>query len=318
MRPPCEIVTQVLLPLVRGLVAQKLTSEMTQKEAAAKMGVSQPTVSSYLKSLKKMETSAFAEYLDNPAVQTLIGKITTQIMNDEPLTTTINSFCSTCVSLRISGATCREHFIQLPDLLHNCRAYLPIAETHVIEERQKVLLDLEKALTLINENPSFVKLLPEVRANLCQSIPHPENINDVAAIPGRITKIRGKAKALLPPEFSVSKHTAKLLLVLKDIQPQLHSAIGIIYNEEIDSAFDQLQIPYQKFSNEFFTTLLTEETCSKTVTKTFINWVIEATQTQSFICIINKGGIGIEPISYLFGINAIELVKKLLQVSASI
>jgi hypothetical protein len=251
LRPPCEIVTQSFLPLIRGLVARKLKASMTQEEIAAKMGVSQPTISSYLKSLVKFEQSN-NEYLAHPKIEQLVTNISQMIKEDASPEKVIRAICTVCIEFRISGVTCREHYTNFSSLQKGCQGCLPFLETKILEERKKVLSLLNKAISKIESSSTFVKLLPQVLTNLCQSISEPKTIDDVAAIPGRITKIRKKARVLLPPEFGVSNYTATILLTVNSIVPQIKSAMGFIYNKDIYAILQRLSLSVIQVQNQQF------------------------------------------------------------------
>ncbi|MBD3190700.1 MAG: hypothetical protein GF308_08645 [Candidatus Heimdallarchaeota archaeon] len=308
LRPPCEIITQLLLPLVRGMVAKELTSQMTQQQAAKKMGVSQPAVSGYLKSLKKAEENE--AYFNNETIQDLAHTITQMVIADKSPEQIIKTFCSTCVSLRIGGLTCRQHIANYPALKPGCQGCLPISEKTHIASRKSVLNELEKAISIIEEEPAFTKIMPEVRINLCQCIENPKSIDDVAAIPGRVIKIRERARAILPPEFGVSEHTAKILITINNTLPRIRSAICITYNEELTTIFSDLGIKKILLSHEDFHSKFTQNALQKdSAFSSFIKSISKELDDHSVFAIINKGGMGIEPITYLFGHSAIHIAK---------
>lgn len=308
MRPPCEIITQLLLPLVRGMVAKELTSQMTQQEVAKKMGVSQPAVSGYLKSLKKVKENE--AYFDNDTIQELAHTITQMVMDDDSPEQIIKTFCSTCVSLRIGGLTCRQHIANYPALKPGCQGCLPITEKAHISSRKSVLNELEKAINIIEEEPAFIRIMPEVRINLCKCIEKPTSIDDVAAIPGRVIKIRGRARALLPPEFGVSEHTAKILIRINRILPSIRSAICITYNNRFPAIFSALDIKKLMLSHEIFQSLFFQQTVpNNSKISAFLGDISKELDEELVFAIINKGGMGIEPITYLFGSSSILITQ---------
>ena len=309
MRPPCEIVTQTLLPLIRGLVAQELIQTMTQQEVAEKMGLSQPTISSYLKSLKKLQIEGEEEYLENESIKQLVQEIIQEIISDSSSEDIIRSICSTCVSLRIGGLTCRKHISLFPCVDAGCQGCLPLIEKTVVDDRRVIIEELKEVAKLVEKDEEFVKLIPQVLMNVCQCIPNAATIDDVAAFPGRITKVRGKTRALLPPEFGVSEHMAKILIQVNQLNSLVCSTVCMIYNTKILSILDQKSIPMLKLSNDEFLKTFHLEELSKTIGSEAVKAFFISGKEKGIFAIVNEGGIGIEPITYLFATNTLKLIK---------
>ncbi|NHK29963.1 MAG: winged helix-turn-helix transcriptional regulator [Asgard group archaeon] len=308
MRPPCEIVAQELLPLIRGYIAHDLNKRMTQQEVAERMGISQPTVSSYLKSFTRLQESG-ETYLENESVKNLVIKISQMVQTNQSAEEIIRNICSTCVSLRVSGETCRKHIASYPKISQGCAGCLPVADRTLVDNRQEVLRQLDDAVNIIENNLDFAKIMPQVRINICQSIGNPDTIDDVAAIPGRMTMVRGRVRALLPPEFGVSQHTAKLLMKLNSINQQMQSIICIKYNEEIFAIIKQLNLEFKMLSNEIFNKIenLSREDLKKE--NTDLLSFLEKLGNETVSAIINQGAMGIEPIVYLVSNSVKNLVR---------
>jgi predicted fused transcriptional regulator/phosphomethylpyrimidine kinase/predicted transcriptional regulator len=309
LRPPCEIVTQTLLPLIRGLVAQELIQSMTQQEVAEKMGLSQPTISSYLKSLKKLQEKGEEEYLENESIKKLVLEITQEIINDSSSEEIIRSICSTCVSLRIGGLTCRKHISLFPGVDAGCQGCLPLVDKAIVDKRRVIIEELKEVANLVENDDDFVKLIPQVLMNVCQCIPDATTIDDVAAFPGRITKVRGKTRALLSPEFGVSEHMAKILIRINQLNSSICSTICTIYNPKIITILVQKNIPILKLSNEEFLKAFSLDNLTQPMTSQEIKSHIASTKDKEIFVIVNQGGIGIEPITYLFAKNSQDLIK---------
>ncbi|HUT82964.1 MAG TPA: thiamine-phosphate synthase family protein [Candidatus Bathyarchaeia archaeon] len=293
MRPPCEIIAQNLLPLIRGYVAFDLTQKMTQQDVAERMGVSQPTVSSYLKSFSTLKERGGEEYLENDSVKKLASNISSMIETNQPAEKIIHSICSTCISLRIGGLTCRKHLASYSSISQGCSGCLPVTDKGVIDVRQNILRQLDEAVSQIENNPLFGKLIPQVMSNICLCIPNPLTIDDVAAIPGRITKVRERVRALLPPEFGVSDHMAKILLTLNKNNPIIVSLICILYNESVLEAIDNLNLMQISLDNEQFKHFIDQQ-------ETKSLEIIGQMSPSEIGVLIHHGALGIEPIVYLF------------------
>lgn len=78
-----DILSQEILPGARALIAKKLIeSGLSQKQAAAKMGVSQPAISQYKRDLRGSRSEVFkgnpklAEHINSIAARLATGEIT--------------------------------------------------------------------------------------------------------------------------------------------------------------------------------------------------------------------------------------------------
>ncbi|MCK5234175.1 MAG: hypothetical protein KAJ91_05135, partial [Candidatus Aenigmarchaeota archaeon] len=121
MRPFCEIMVQDIFPTVRALIAKELTCNLghTQREAAARMGVTQPAISQYGKELRGRK----AEILEaDKRVQDSIkdaARTLTQVSSPYEVST----MCNICKEIRGSGAICGLHKAGIPEL-KNCTVCL--------------------------------------------------------------------------------------------------------------------------------------------------------------------------------------------------
>lgn len=91
-------------------------------------------------------------------------------------------------------------------------------------------------MRLIEENADLIgNYIPEVQSNLGYALPafYARDLNDVAAIPGRIIKYMGKAKPSGPPTFGVSSHVASYILTAMKYDPEVRSAMNIKYDDRV-------------------------------------------------------------------------------------
>ena len=106
-------------------------------------------------------------------------------------------------------------------------------------QRYEILKELERALERIESNEKYVKLVPEVGMNIALASSYAVDKNDIAAIPGRIRKAKGKARACCYPDFGASHHLASYILMARQYDKDIRAAINIKYDEEI---LDKLRI----------------------------------------------------------------------------
>lgn len=102
MIPPCEIMTQEFFPAVRSIIAKELTSTLgySQKEAAEAMGITQPAVSQYLKSIRG--NKKVMELSRNVKVMLVIKEVAKELYK-LPKKEKIKKMCEICKAIRESG-----------------------------------------------------------------------------------------------------------------------------------------------------------------------------------------------------------------------
>ncbi|MFW9800947.1 MAG: thiamine-phosphate synthase family protein [Candidatus Thorarchaeota archaeon] len=299
MRPPCEMVQREFLPHVRASLASKLAgANMSQSDIARRMSITQAAVSKYL------SQESTQGQLSEP-IGALADRLSTGILNgastDDEL---VREICSTCMSLRIGSTICTMHREKVPSLgelnCQICTGLLGGTET-TFTGRAQILQDMQEALKLLEGAEGFPRVMPQVRANLVACDESARSLADVAAFPGRITVVGNRAKALTVPQFGASRHTATLLLWARGIWPRIRSCLGISGKDEV------LQVAQRKG----LLTIRLDEPASNP--DEISDAAGKATQgldsDSSTIGIHVPGGVGIEPILYLFGPSATSLSK---------
>lgn len=92
------------------------------------------------------------------------------------------------------------------------------------------IANIKRALTIIENSNDIAELMPEVRSNLVMAKGNAENVNEVAGVPGRITTVKGKAKAFTEPDWGASNHMARLVLEVMKHDSHIRSAINLRYD----------------------------------------------------------------------------------------
>ena len=107
---------------------------------------------------------------------------------------------------------------------------------HVLlwKEREKVLRELQEALERLRRHP-VGGLIPEVRSNLCYGLPGALDLEEIAAVPGRISQVGKWLSICHDPAFGASRHMARVVLAAMRMDPQIRSAMNIRYSEEMVS-----------------------------------------------------------------------------------
>lgn len=122
MKPLCEMMSLEVLPGVRAIIANLLISKygLTQKQAAERMGTTQPAISQY-----RREHRGRAKLLKrDPNFMDVINSITKRIASGELSPNQAGlEFCEVCKYMRSSGLACEIHRNMYPGL-ENCRVCL--------------------------------------------------------------------------------------------------------------------------------------------------------------------------------------------------
>lgn len=313
MRPPCEIATRSLLPVLRALVAQELMSThgWMQNQIATRLGVTQPAVSGYLALLDKGIIRKFdVEDLRGVAKSIAAGFASGELTSSEA----VSRVCEWCVKSKCLGIVCALHKQNVPELSKEaCEICLRLYSRGIkpVDDRYEVLMDIRRAVSVLEESEEFPKVMPEVRVNIVAAIPDAKTISDVAGIPGRIAKVRGRIKAFMEPEFGVSVHMATVLLTVMKNDKKIKAATNVKYDVFVEEAakklgfsvseFDRAELPKEAPEGIPQITRSVEKAIKK------IGIVPDV--------IIDRGRYGIEPMAYIFGTSAVNAVKKAVQIA---
>ena len=100
-------------------------------------------------------------------------------------------------------------------------------------EAGAVLGNLVEALNMLENCPEFTALIPEVRVNLAYALREAQVSQDVAAVEGRITSVRGFPHASGMPTWGASDHLARRLLEVRKYDPEINAVINFKCNQQI-------------------------------------------------------------------------------------
>ena len=94
------------------------------------------------------------------------------------------------------------------------------------EQEEKILGNLVRAVHVLHNCPEFARLMPEVRVNLVFALPQARTPEEVAAIDGRITVVRGLPHASGMPRWGASDHMARLVIEVRKYEPSINAGIN--------------------------------------------------------------------------------------------
>lgn len=307
MMPPCEMMAKSFLPAVRGLVVYEFYSKgYSQLRIASFLGLSQSAVSQILSKPRNTYIRSLLDMgLIADEIESLV-KLVTRDLPDDPIraTLTLYSFWMDALS---RGVFCNYHRRTYP-MLSTCEICLHKKLEIPDTEKTQILARLEKAVKMIEEARYFVNVMPQVAVNIVESSKDAKTIEDVAGIPGRIVVLRDRPKAVSRPEFGGSKHLAKVLLAVKKNVPNVNSVSSLKLDEIVEEAVRSLELKYSETSKNLVD--------GKNMEEIVIESISEAFKKSGFLDVVfDRGGYGIEPITYVFGEDSIKVVEKALKIA---
>ncbi|MEM0216498.1 MAG: bifunctional hydroxymethylpyrimidine kinase/phosphomethylpyrimidine kinase [Candidatus Bathyarchaeia archaeon] len=188
----------------------------------------------------------------------------------------------------------------------------PMANLYREAARHQVLKNLEEAKKLIEASPNIVELIPEVGMNIAMATPYASEVDDIAAIDGRIVRTTLGAKASGCPKFGCSRHLAKYLIEILKHDQRKRAAANIKYSEDILKLLERRGLTISFYDR------LKEPNDIKRVEGMSIPWgVKEAIMKvgKPPDVIYHKGDVGKEPMIVLFGSDATSIARLILEIA---
>lgn len=296
MQPPDELMTQVFLPSMRQLVALKLRSEgLSQSKIASMLGTTQASVSLYLSSgAKKSYDALEGLHVSKSDAEALAARLC-EAAADSPAEG-VRALMEVWLGLLGRASVCDAHRAAYPSLAGCDVCVVQFGRGR--GEKEEAISEVKEAVRLLEGSPDFVAVMPEVSVNIACAVGDPSTPADIVAVPGRIVKVRGRAKAMLPPEAGASVHMAKILLLARSRHPGLRACLNLRYDQKMDRAMRKSGLR----------TLSVESSPRPRVddpTARAFEGKLRATR-QPFDALVEEGGGGIEPNVYLFAKGAKE------------
>ena len=307
MQPPDEMMSQFFLPAMRQLVAIRLRSQgLSQSRIAQLLGTTQASVSMYLSSGSAKADSALSRFSVSKADADLYSARLTSAVSSGAAEG-VGTLASIWTGILGSGAACGAHRALYPGLA-DCdvcvRAYGGQAGA-----KARAVTDVSEAVRMLESAASFVSVMPEVSVNLALAAGEATSPSDVVAIPGRIVKVRGRAKAMLPPEAGASAHMARVLLLARAVRPEFRACINLRYDDKVASVLKRLGLRVLSVGGR-------SRASTEDPTVEALRRRLERSPDR-FDAVVDEGGSGIEPNLYLFASGAREVASLALKLAAS-
>lgn len=188
----------------------------------------------------------------------------------------------------------------------------PMAYLYHESSQYHVLSNVEEAKTLLESSPLITEIIPEVGMNIAMSIPYAENTDDVVAIQGRLIKISGGVKAVAHPKFGCSSHLARYILAIAKYDSSKRVAVNLKFSERALNILEEIGLAVS-----FYNRGEEPEEIKRTEGMTIPWGVAQAVKRlgKAPDVIYHRGDLGKEPMIVIFGKEASELAKLVIQIA---
>jgi predicted fused transcriptional regulator/phosphomethylpyrimidine kinase/predicted transcriptional regulator len=292
-----EVVVEEFLPTFRSMLATDLRGRgLTQMDVATLLGISQSAVSKYAQGEVEMN----AEVRQDDRVRALVSRLGAGLTDGsiEP----VQALTEAEVLVRRlehGDLLARLHESAFPPLAQyegDFAIHDPDSEPRTAA---RVLASVRQGLRILETTSGFATIIPAVGSNLVEAVPEARDITDVAAVPGRILDIKGRATVPSDPEFGVSEHVATVLLAAQAAGSPASAAVNVRYTSEIVTALAG-ESEVVEFDAE-------------TSVETAITEAITANPKATVL--YQAGGFGVEPIVYVLAEDAVTAAERVRQLA---
>lgn len=274
----CFNMRERTMPFLRAETARRLGERgLRQVRIAEHLGVSQAMVSKYLRARPRPPPGFPIDRLQAVVARAVASALEGERQGRLP------AWCPLCPEAWTpgpAGAVGTE--------LEEClRGEAP----RPTDASQEVLDDARAAATRIRRLP-FARLAPEVSVNLAVALVDARDPRGVAAFPGRFAEVSGELRPVAEPEFGASRHLSEVLLQVRRHRPDLRAVACLRAGDDVRRAARAARLHVEVLPRRRG------------------ELVVGRAVAASADALVDPGAFGIEPITYLFGATAVDVVDK--------
>mgnify|MGYP001772870551 CR=1 FL=1 len=273
------------------------------------LGITQSAVSQILAKDEKifyhsLEQMGLSRKEASLLVETLCNEV---VKNAAAATAILYSFWRGLLS---EGRFCEYHRKMYPQLAA-CDICIGTTQLGGLdEERTRVLKKLEDSLKKLETSPGFKRLIPQVGANLVYCIADASTEYDVAGVAGRIVLADDEVKAVGRPMFGGSRHLANILLTARNFNKRIRAAINLKHFPEMGKVLEKVGVKFAVVGAR--AEPISDDVVLEDVARAFKE------KGGKLEALIHGGGIGYEPITYLFAETLDDLVERVLLIGSRV
>ncbi|HEY6283853.1 MAG TPA: thiamine-phosphate synthase family protein [Nitrososphaerales archaeon] len=303
MQPPDELMMDIFLPSMRQLVSRRLHDVgLSQVHISRLLGITQASVSLYLSSGPERAYSSLSALSIGREEADRYVALLSEDATSSPLEAQ-ETMMTIWRSTLEKGMACDAHRARYPGL---AECDICMREMSPNSGGEDAIAEVSQAVEVLERSTSFPAVMPEVSVNLAFA-PGPANgPEDVVAIPGRIVKVRNRARTIAEPEFGASRHLARVLITSQKKQARVRACINLRYDSKMQRAISHLRLKTIRIGGY---------SASSDRDSTLDSLASGLARSKGdFDAIIDTGGAGVEPNLYLFSKGprqAAELALKL-------
>ena len=289
-----EVVVDEFLPTVRSMLAEDLRERgFTQREVADALGFSQSAVSKYAHG----DVARHERVVEDERVRDLVDRV------GEGLAAGDLSPVAALVEIEVLIRQLEEGDL-LAALHEDAMPALAAADVEFsihdpdsrLRERETVLASVRRGLRGLTNASGFAGLIPNVGANVVECVADAASIDDVAAVPGRLVDVKGRAMVPGEPEFGVSEHVAAVVLAAREAGSPARAAVNVRYDPDIVATLAESS-PTVEFDPE------------RPTREAVADAVAAADAAADTLVLYQAGAVGIEPIVYVLAPTAPEAAR---------
>jgi predicted fused transcriptional regulator/phosphomethylpyrimidine kinase/predicted transcriptional regulator len=293
MHPPCELMVDSFLPAMRQIVARRLSEEgMSQGRIAGLMGVTQASVSLYLRS-EKRDSDLLRSLGIGEDEAGLYASLLTEDLKKNPVYA-VNTLYSLWSDLLGRGSMCEPHRSLYPQLAE-CQVCIKAFGGRDTRPGDA-----------IEHVAEAVRMVPEVSVNIAYAPEGASSVQEIVAVPGRIVKVRGTARSFMKPEYGASTHVASVLLVAMSHDPLVRAAMNLRYDDKMMAVLRRLGLDPL--------VLKEDEVKNEADMMRSLRSAVRAA-SKPVRSVVDPGAPGLEPGLYLFAGDALAVARQGLELA---
>ena len=283
-----EVVVDEFLPTVRSMLAEDLRERgFTQREVAEALGISQSAVSKYAHGEVARHDAVVADERVRETVERVGEGLASGDMSPVAALVEIEVLIR---RLEEGDLLAELHEEAMPALADADVEFTVHDPDSGLRERETVLASVRRGLRTVTNASGFAGLIPNVGANVAECLADAGTIDDVAAVPGRLVDVKGRAMVPGEPEFGVSEHVATLLLAAREAGSTARAAINLRYDPELVATLAESH-PTVEFDAE-------------RPTREAVGDALADVDPGDTLVLYQTGAVGVEPIVYVLAPDA--------------
>ncbi|MEA1984745.1 MAG: bifunctional hydroxymethylpyrimidine kinase/phosphomethylpyrimidine kinase [Euryarchaeota archaeon] len=185
--------------------------------------------------------------------------------------------------------------------------FLPLLQD---ASRAEVMENTTRAVDVLAGSAPFAGLVPEVGCNIAMALPDARGVTDVAAVNGRIVRLRDRSSVVGCVGFGASSHVARIILAAMQFDEQVRACVNIRYSSQVLKACADLGLTISSFDRM-------DEPADTSTMDWGVTYAIKEYGSVPDI-IYDEGGVGKEPMVRVLGRSALDVAELAAKIAGSL